>query len=156
MRQISGNALASINAHETSEVWLPLVVLTHDDWDEPIRIVRNLEPIVHQSETFLPFPFDVSLPDEDAESTSVIQWVAANASSELLELFRQVSGPISGSVFWIIASSPDDIEIGPFNLELRAFEYNATEIKGSLMVEPVLDAVFGHTAMNGSNAPGLF
>jgi len=155
-RNLSTAALASINAESTAEVWLPMVVLTHDDWPDPIRLVSNTEAITHQGAVYAPFPFDMTLPDENAEQTSVVEWVAANASNELLEQFRRVNGPINGAVFWIMASTPDQIEVGPFELQLRGFEYDSKQIKGSLVVEPVLDAVFGHRAMDGAHAPGLF
>lgn len=156
MRTLSANATASINASETDEVWLAMVILTHPDFAAPIRLVANTENIVHDSQTFIAFPFNVSLPDEEEGQVAVMNWVAANSSNELLEEFRAVSGPISGSVFWVLASSPDDIEIGPMDLELRSFEYDDLTISGGLTVEPVLDAVFGKDTMNPGNTPGLF
>ena len=146
----------SLNASSTDAVWLAMVKLAHRSWSEKVRLVANTQEITHMGEVYNPFPFTISLPDEEQESNSVIQWAAANASQELLVLFKQVVGPISGEVFWVLAETPDHIEIGPFNLELRAFEYDASTISGTLVVEPVLDAVFGVRTMDTKNAPGLF
>lgn len=156
MRPLSGQATSSINASTTGEVWLPLVVLSHPSWDDPVRLVRNTQAIQHQGQTFQPFPFDISLPDEEAEQTAVVEWVADNVSRDLIALFRRVSGSIAVSAFWVLASNPDFIEVGPFDLELRAFEYDDMHIKGSLSVQPVLDAAFSSMSMDTKHAPGLF
>lgn len=155
-RQISAPALASANASSTDEVWLAMVRLNHPSWDEPVRLVRNTVPIDHQGETYSPFPFDVALPDEEAEQLAVVNWVALNASNELVELFRSISGPIEGRIFLVLARTPDLIEVGPLDLELRAFEYDANTLKGTMVIEPILDAVFGAMSMDNVNAPGLF
>lgn len=155
-RVLSGNALASMHASETSEVWLAMVELDHRDWPTPIRLVRNTETIISNGDTYLPFPFDVSLPDEEAEQTAVVNWVALNASNELIEELRAVTGPIDGRVFWVLASDPDVVELGPLDLQIRVFEYDSEKIKGTMVIEPILDAVFGSLSMDGVNTPGLF
>lgn len=155
-RTLSTAALASVNASSTGEVWLPLLKLEHSDWAEPVFLVRNTEAITHDGDEYSPFPFDVALPDEEAEQTTVVRWSAMNASNELVTLFRAVSGPIDGTLMIVLASSPDDIEIGPLSLQLRGFEYDAKTIRGSMVVEPILDAVFGARSMDNINAPGLF
>jgi len=155
-RNLSDVAMTSINNLETAEVWLAMVKLTHPDWTDSIRLVRNTEDVQSNGEVYSQFPFDVSLPDEEAEQTAVVSWVAMNVGAELIAAFRAVSGPIDGEIFWVLASNPDLIEIGPLELQMRGFEYDAATIKGSMVIEPVLDAVFGHRNMDTGNAPGLF
>lgn len=156
MRTLSADALASINAQETGEVWLPMVVLTHPDFVAPIRLVRNTVEITHNGDVFTPFPFDMALPDEEQEQNAVISWKALNATNELVEILRGVTGKVTGEIFWVLARNPDLVEIGPMTLEMRGFEYDAMNISGSMAIEPVLDAVFGSRAMDNTNAPGLF
>lgn len=154
---LSAAGLASINAQETSEVWLPLVVLDHEDFADPVRLVANIEAVTHSGDVFTPYPFTIALPDEtDDLGAAVVRWVADNVSLEILDELRAVSGPIQGSVFWVLASDPDHIEIGPFDLELRGFKYNDMTISGQMTIEPILDAVFGALSMDPKNAPGLF
>lgn len=155
-RILSAPALASVNASSTDEVWLAMVRLDHPSWFEPVRLVRNTVQVEHQGETYIPFPFDVALPDEEAEQLAVVDWTALNASNELVELFRSISGPISGRIFLVLARTPDLIEVGPLELEMRAFEYDASTIRGTMVIEPILDAVFGSLSMDNVNAPGLF
>lgn len=156
-RTLSAAARASINAENTSEVWLAMVKLSHDDWAQDIRLVNNTEDVTHDGEVYEAFPFSVRMPDETDDGTlPVVQWAAINAKQELTEEFRSTVGPIDGVVFWVLASSPDTIEIGPMELQLRSFEYDSMYLSGAMVIEPVLDAVFGADNMDTVNCPGLF
>lgn len=155
-RNLSTPAQASVNARETGEVWLGMIELTHADFSAPIRLTTDSVDVTHDGNVYQAFPFDITLPDEEAEGVPVVDWMALNASQELTAEFRSVTGPIDGSVFWALASSPDIIEVGPMELQLRAFEYDAEKMSGTLVIEPVLDAVFGSRSMDNTNAPGLF
>ena len=155
-RTLSAAAQASINARETGEVWVGMIELTHADFSAPIRLATDSVDVTHNGDVYQAFPFDITLPDEEDEGVPVVNWMALNASQELTAEFRSVTGPIDGSVFWVLASSPNVIEVGPMELQLRSFEYDAEKMAGSLVIEPVLDAVFGSMAMDNTNAPGLF
>jgi hypothetical protein len=155
-RNLSSAAWASISAPETSEVWLAMVILSHPSFSDDIRLVRNTQPVTHNGNEFMPFPFDIALPDEEAEQLSVVNWSASNVSKELLDEFRAISGPIEGQIFWVLASNPDLIEVGPLELQIRSFSYNAETISGTMVVQPILEAVFGSRLMDTANAPGLF
>lgn len=156
MRELTPAAVAANNAQETGEVYLPMTVFTSDTWDDPVRFVRNGEDVTHQGDVFNSFPFDITLPDEGEESNGVVDWIAVNVGDELLDSIRALTGPLKGSVFWILASDPDNKVLGPYDLEIRGIEYDALKITGSMTVEPILDAVFGSMSMDGTNAPGLF
>lgn len=154
-RNLSSAALRSINSNETDEVWLSCMHLSSDVWVEDVFLVRNTEDITSNGQIYRKFPFIVSMPDEEAEATAVVDFVAYNVSRDLTELFRSVTGPVSGKMFWVLASQPDTVEVEFVELEIRAFDFDSMTIKGSLVMEPVLDAVFGQRFMSNVNAPGL-
>ncbi len=156
MRALSTLALKSINAEETDQIWLPLVVMTNAAWTGPLRLVANSEDITSGGNLYTAFPFMVNLPDEEPEGTAVMSWSFDNTSLELMQLFRSVNGYISAQVFWVLAATPDTVEIGPFNLQLRGFNYDDSTVGGSLQVEPIMDLTFGQMNMNPVNAPALF
>lgn len=156
MRHMTPAATSSANQHNTSEVWLSMLVLSHENWEDEVRLVRNNESITHQGEEYIAYPFDISLPNEESGTASVMEWVAANASQEVLAELRATSGPINAKSFWILASDPDSVVLGPYDLEMRSFTYNESRVTGNMQIEPILDAVFGHRAMNNTNAPALF
>lgn len=156
MRSLTTQMLSAIHAQDTGEVVLPLVTLNEASLAAPIRIVPNYTPITHQGDDYLPLAFEVTLPDEEEEGVPVVQWTADNVDRQLVAALRQVSGVVSATIVWVMASDPDTVQVGPLDVEMRAAQYNARTISGTMGVEPILDAQFGSMEMNTKNAPGLF
>lgn len=153
---LSENMRRAMHAQETGEVVLPLVTLTQAGWDDEIRLVPNTEPVMHQGKEFMALGFDVTLPDEEAEGVPVINWVADNTDRNLVKALRSVTGAVEAHIVWVLADTPDTIEIGPLEVEMRAAEYDASTIRGTMGVEPILEKQFGHMVFNPVNAPALF
>lgn len=153
---LSDPMLEAMHAESTGEVFLTLVKMTQDGWNDAICIVPNTEPVTHEGEEYKPMAFRVGMPDEEAEGVPVLNWVADNADRRLIEALRTVKGAVSARVVWVLASSPDHIEMGPLDVEMRAAEYDALHVRGTLGVEPILDTQFGHLVMNPKNTPALF
>lgn len=156
MRLLSPTFLAAIHGAESAEVLLPLVKLSHPDWPEDIRIVPDWNAITHQSEQYTPYAFQITLPDDDEVGVPVLKWTADNVSREIVMLMRGVTDKITARVVWVLASQPDTIEAGPFDVEMTAVEYDAQTLSGTMQVEPILDGPFGHMTMTPKTAPGLF
>jgi uncharacterized protein DUF1833 len=153
---LSPAALRAANGEETGEVFLALIKLTHPDWAEDIRFVQDSQSLIHLGEEYQPYGFAINLPDEEAQGVPVMKWAADNVSREITALLRAVKGKISARVVWVLASSPDYIERGPFEVELYGAEYDALQITGTLGLEPVLETQFGHLMMTPGTTPGLF
>ena len=131
---LSDQMLAAMHAQETGEVVLPLVTLSQAGWDEDIHIVPNTEPITHLGQEFSPLGFDVALPDEEAEGVPVINWVAYNTDRNLVLALRTVTGAVAARIIWVLADMPDEIQVGPLEVEMRAAEYDASAIRGTMGV----------------------
>lgn len=155
-RTFSNQMLAAMHAEASGEVFLPLVKLTQAAWLEAFLIAPNTESIVHAGEEYKPLAFAVGLPNEEAEGVPVLDWVADNVDRRLVEAMRQVKGAVAARIVWVLASTPDQVEIGPMEVEMWAAEYDALRISGTMGVEPILDQPFGHLKMDPANAPGLF
>ncbi|MBU3262058.1 DUF1833 domain-containing protein [Roseovarius sp. PS-C2] len=156
MRVFSPVFLNAIHAQESGEVLLPLMRLSHTDWATDLRFVPDWQEITHGGEVYSPYAFEVSLPDDEDQGIPVLRWTADNVSQELIVQLRQVRGPISAYVVWVLASQPDTIEVGPLDLEIQAAEYDAQTISGTMGIEPILEEQFGYLEMTPSTAPGLF
>lgn len=156
MRLLSPTFLRAMHAQESAEVLLPLVRLSHADWDDDVRLVPDWQPITHQGEEYIPYAFEITLPDDDAEGVPVLRWVADNVSRELVILLRAVTDKITARVVWVLASQPDFVEAGPFEVEMTAVEYDAQSLSGTMQVEPILDEPFGYLTMTPKTTPGLF
>ena len=153
---LSTNMLTAMHAQSTGEVILPLVKLTQAGWQDAICIVPNTQSVSHGGDTYQPLAFNIGLPDEEAEGVPVINWVADNVDRRLVEALRTVTGVVDARIVWVLASSPEVIEMGPLNVEMRAARYDAQTISGTMGVEPILEHQFGHLTMTPSTVPGLF
>jgi hypothetical protein len=148
--------LAAMHAQETEEVILPLVKLTQEGWNDSIRLVPNYEPITHQGEVYSPLAFDITLPAEEAEGVPVVSWSADNVDLRMIEALRAVEGKVMARIVWVLASTPDVVELELNEVEMREVKYDAYTITGTMGVEPILDQQFSYMTMNPATAPGLF
>lgn len=156
MRVLSPLFLQSIHGQESGEVFLPLVKLTHANFTSDLRWVPNWEDVTHNAEIYSPMAFQITLPDDADEGFPVLRWSIDNVSQEAIVELRSVTGPIDARIVWVLASQPDTVEVGPFDLQIRAAEYDLTTISGSMSIEPILEEQFGYLTMTPKNAPGLF
>ena len=118
MRPITSRLLAELYAGESSAVLVPLVKLTHANWSEPVRLVRDDAALTHAGEEYLPFPFEISLPDDRDKGFPVLKWTASNVSREIIGQFRAITGEVLGRVVYVLTSHPDVVEVGPFEVEI--------------------------------------
>lgn len=153
---LSSRMLAAMHAQHTDEVILPLVKLTQDGWQDSIRLVPNTEPITHQGEVYAPLAFDVTLPTEEAEGTPVVSWTADNTDLRMIEALRSVTGVVKARIVWVLASTPDVVELELNEVEMREAQYDASAVTGTMGVEPILDNRFGRKSFNPKSFPGLF
>ena len=155
-RTLSLAARKAVNAQETDEVFLLLLTLDHEDITEPVRVVNNTVDIVSQGETYIAYPFEIALPDEDAESVARVTLRIDNVDREIVKSLRSISSPLSVGLEVVMAASPDTVEAGPFNMTLVSAEYDALTVTGELAFEDVLNEPFPGHAYVPSDYPGLF
>ncbi|MCA0961140.1 DUF1833 family protein [Salipiger bermudensis] len=156
MRQITSRLLAELYAGESSAVLVPLVKLTHANWSEPVLLVRDDAALIHAGEEYLPFPFEISLPDDRDKGFPVLKWSASNVSREIIGQFRAITGEVLGRVVYVLTSHPDVVEVGPFEVEITGIEYDALTISGVMTIEPILQEQFGYLEMTPGTTPALF
>lgn len=155
-RSLSLAARQGINAQETDEVFLLLLTLDHEDIAEPIRVVNNMEDVISRGDTYIAYPFEIALPDEDPESVARVTLRIDNVDREIVKSLRAIASPLSVALEVVMASSPDLVEAGPFNMTLVSAEYDALTVTGELAFEDVLNEPFPGHAYVPSDYPGLF
>jgi len=153
---LSARMLSAMHSQSTDEVVLPLVKLTQAGWQNAICLVPNIESITHAGDIYEPLAFDIKLPDEEAEGVPVVAWAADNVDRRLVAALRSVAGVVQARIVWVLAATPEVVELGPLNVEMRAAQYNADVISGTMGVEPILEQQFGSMTMNPRTTPALF
>lgn len=156
-RPISSTARRAIFAQQTGEAFILLLVISHPELAEPIRVCANTEDIESNGHTFQRFPFELAMPPENEDAPPTVQLRIANADRQIVQAVRSLSGEaMSVELSIVLASSPDTVEAGPFDFTLRDVSYDAAVVEGTLMFEDVLNEPFPADAFTPSRFPGLF
>ena len=155
-RTLSSAALQALFAQETGEALLFLVVVSHDDWAEPLRLVNNNEDISSGGNVYSAFPVEIELPKEDAEQIAKTSIRICNVDRQITAALRELQTPPMVSVSIILGSTPDTVEAGPFEFELQDYSYDQFTVTGTLAYEDVLNEPLPSHTFNPSHFPGLF
>lgn len=153
---LSNPLLRAMNMPETSEVFVPIVHLKHPDLESDLYFVANGEAVVHNGQTYTPLAFDLTLPDDVDVGIPVLKWQADAVNQSLVAALRGVTGAIDAVVKWVLVSSPDVVELGPYDVELRTAEYDAFTVGGPMTIAPILDEPFGYLTITPSTYPAEF
>lgn len=154
-RTLSTVARTAIYAQQTGEVFLFLLELDHDSFTQPIRIVNDYNNITSNGNVYTAFPFEITLP-KDSEEVSKSILTIDNVSRTLIDEIRSIDTGLSVAITVVLASSPDTIEVGPFNFTLTNVIYNAMVIRGDLNYENILNQNYPKETFTPQNHPGLF
>lgn len=111
-----------------------LLEINHSSFSAPFRFVSDIEPIESNGETYLAFPFEITLPTDDERepgATIRIQNVDDRIGTTLLQLGTT---PVDVDIRIVMKSTPDIVEIEWTQFELVDVEINIMMITGRLVV----------------------
>lgn len=146
----------AINAQTTGECFLLLLELSHASLATPIRVVNNTQDIVSNGRTFIGFPFQITLPDDDEEQQPRIRLAIDNVDRTIVTALRALQGPVDVAVEVVRAADPNTIEIRFEGFKLREARYTALEVSGDLLQEDVLSEPFPAHTFSPQFFPGIF
>jgi len=156
MRSLSAAAKNAIFSSQTSEVFLVLLTVDHDDLDSPVRVTSDSQQTTSNGNDYTPFPFVISLPAEtDAELAKVNLTIDA-VDRSLIEIIRSLTSPPSITLEVVLASDPDTVEAGPFDFTMRDVQYDALTITSSLQFEDILNTKWPGDSFTPSLYTALF
>ena len=155
-RTLSDTAKQSIHAQITSEAFFILVTIDHADLGAPLRFVNNNEDVVSRSQTYLKCAFLVNLPTSKENELPEVQIQICNVDRAIAAQIRTLTSAPSLTLELVLASDPDTVEAGPFNLTLAQGEYDEFIVSGTLRYEDILDEPFPSGSFDPPNFPALF
>lgn len=157
MREVSPTALQAMLAQETAEVFVPCLTIDHPDLPAPLRLAYNSEPLMRAAGEYRPYGFRINLPRQTEDETPALEVQVDNTDLEVNDAIRQLSGQPKVVFEVVLASSPDTVEAGPFEMSLQQATANAQTITGTLGYELDIFAqqVPGQQYVP-TNSPGLF
>jgi hypothetical protein len=157
MREVSVNALQAMLAQNSAEVFVPLLVIDHPDFDAPIRLAYNTETVHRTDGDYLPYPFQINLPTQTEDEIPTVTLTVDNTDLTVNDKIRSITGVPTVTLMVVLASSPNTVEAGPFNMRLLNAQADANTIQGVLGQE---NDIFSQSVPCGlylpTNSQGLF
>jgi hypothetical protein len=122
----------------------------------PIRVANNTANIHQSGKLYLPFPFQINMPDEREDRMPNVQLRIDNVNQQIITALRQLDTAPTVALSVVLDSDPEVVEAGPFNFTLRRGTYDANSVVGDLEYEDVLrEPIPGH-AFTPSDFPAVF
>ena len=88
---LTKEAKIALFAPQTDKVFLQLVTITHTGPSSPLRFVNDNVQITSNSNVFLPFPFEVTLPPAVADELVIAKLRIDNIDRGITSALRTVS-----------------------------------------------------------------
>jgi len=146
----------AVAAQQTTEAFILLLTIDHASLDEPIRVTSDAVDTVSQGVTYIPFPFELTLPSDSASSTPRARLVIDNVDRRVVEAVRQITSAPSVTFQLVLSSDPDTAEVEFPDFKLRSVEVDALTVSGDLTIELYEDEPYPAGTFVPSAFPGLF
>jgi hypothetical protein len=144
------------NASSTNAAWFFLLSITPASGDEVIHLVNNNEPVVSNGITYIPYPFNLTLPLDTGDKIPTITLTIDNVDQLLVDAIRELEVAPSIRVQLITSVFPDLVEKDLDFLKLRNVTYDAMSITGTLEVASVWARKFPSEQVDPVHFPALF
>lgn len=154
-RTPSAAALKAMFARNSGDAWIALVRISHPSMAVPICLANNPQDVASGGETYVKCHFEVALP-EDSESVPRVRLRIVNVAREQTEWIRSIRGEPEVQVFWVLASQPDTVDVGPYVFQLKSVTWDALFIEGELGVESFLHEPVPGWTITPDTFPGMY
>lgn len=133
-RSISQTARAAIDA-DGQGIFLILLTLMHGSLAEPIRVTSDSVPTHSRGQNFVPYPFDLRLPD-DLENRAPRATLTIDAvDATILRAIEDLPDAPHVLMEIVLAQTPDTVEAAFPDFRLSHIRYSAQKIEGVLTLE---------------------
>lgn len=155
-RTVSATFKEALFASETSQAFLILVTIDHDDLDEPILVTSDGVNTTSNGLEFIAFPFRLSLPDDTIDRMPKARLEIDNISREIVISIRSISTAPTVTLQVVLASDPDTVEASFPDFEMRNIEYDKLIVSGDLQLKDFVAEPFPAKIFSPADFPGLF
>ena len=91
MRNVSDTVKQAVFAAETDELFITLLTLDHDDFDDPIRVNSSGADVTSNGDLYIAFPFSLVLPKEQEGVPPRAQLSIDNTDRRIVRALRGIS-----------------------------------------------------------------
>lgn len=152
---ISNYARRQILDVESTVAWIWLLTITPPG-NAPVRLARNIDPVTSRGNDYIPYAFDVLMPEDDGQTMPSARIVVDNVHPDLIRLLRQMEGAADILLELIAHTNPDRVEVQVRGMKLYSIEWNQFQITGFVSVQDLLGAGFPGDIYSPQEYEGLF
>ena len=168
LSSLSPAALKAMFARDSDDTLITLLTFTGGGIGSPIRVAdgytarisTTADEIVYgvpsRGNDFTFIPFQIILPDEQVASAPQCTITLYDVTRQLMPAIRALSGPPTGLIELVLASTPNTVEIAFSGFELGSVPYSAEQITLVLGVQSLAAEPFPAHGFTPSYFPGLF
>lgn len=149
-------ARRAATAAETDELFLVLLTIGQGLLDPPIRVVNDALALTSRGAAFIAFPFEIALPADDPETVRRVTLRIDNVDRAIVAALRSLAAPPRVTIEVVRRAEPDIVEAGPFDMQLVAGTYDASQVEAELAFEDILNQRFPADDFAPADYPGLF
>lgn len=155
-RPVSPQAMQALNAPETGEAFLILLTLSHTDLAAPLRVSSDHIDTESRGDTFLAFPFELTLPDDEDNKSPRARLVIDNVDRSIVRAVRQLTSSPTVLIEIVRAADPDTVEARFEDFRFTNISYDSQVVEGDLTIEDFTSEPYPAASFSPSLFPGLF
>lgn len=135
--------------------WLFLLKIQTPD-NPPLYLVNNNQEFISQGITYLPYPFQIILPEDTGDKLPMVTLSISNIDGSIIDAIRGFSQAPEISVKLVSSAYPDLVEKELNYLKLRNVSYDALNVTGQLETVNVLSRRFPEGTYDPVHFPAIF
>ena len=147
---------SAVFAQDTNETFLILITIDHDDLDAPIRVSSDNVDTTSNGNTFVAFPFDLVLADDDENASPRARLSIDNVDRQIVLAVRTITSAPSVLVQIVLASDTDTIEASFPDFKLENISYNDLTVSGDLTLEEFTTEPYPSGTFTPADFAGMF
>ncbi len=162
-RDVSAATKSALFATETDAVFVILLTITHDEVAPDLYFAGNSQDVVHDSKTFVAYPFELSLPPQTEDRPPVATLRIDNVHREIVNAIRKMATAPKVQMDIVRVSENslgtiivDEVEASFVDFRLRNVSYNALVVEGELTLEHFVEEPYPAHVFSPLDFPGMF
>lgn len=153
---LSSTFLEAAFGPDTDEVLLLIGTISHDELEDDLHVVNDLEPITSNDVTYEACPFEVVLPSDTDEGPPMATVEIENVSSDIIDSLREIDTAATIRMQVILASDPNTVEMDYGTMQLLNVLADAGTIRGNIGLKDIRLEAFPADSFGPNFFPALY
>ena len=133
----SAHGIAEAFDQDRGTVFFTLLTIIHQDLTGPMRLCNSRADIVSRGNTFTGYPFQIVLPDDDADNVPSAQLKIDNVNRLVYQTIWGLASAPNILIEVVVSDRPDVVEISAGNLRLEKVQADELYITGTITAIPI-------------------